>query len=65
MSAAFALNLLTRLNRDLAGSFEETAFRYQAVWKPEHSHIEMALVSQKQQQVKLAGQVWTLPRGKR
>jgi dimethylhistidine N-methyltransferase len=63
VSAAFALNLLRRLNRDLAGNFDLEAFAYRASWKPEHSHIEMALVSQRAQQVELAGQRWAFEAG--
>ena len=63
VSAAFALNLLARLNRDLAGSFELNAFRYRARWQPEQSQIEMALVSQREQQVELAGQLWSFAKG--
>jgi len=63
ISAAFALNLLARLNRDLAGNFDLEAFRYRALWRPEASHIEMALVSERSQQVELAGQRWTFAAG--
>ena len=63
VSAAFALNLLRRLNRDLAGTFDLDAFRYRARWQPEHSHIEMALVSQGAQQVELAGRSWSFAAG--
>ena len=63
VSAAFALNLLSRLNRDLAGSFELNTFRYRARWQPEQSQIEMALVSQREQQVELAGQLWSFAEG--
>jgi L-histidine N-alpha-methyltransferase len=63
VSAAFALNLLRRLNRDLAGSFDLEAFHYRARWVEEHSHIEMALVSQNTQQVELAGRSWSFAAG--
>ncbi|MEB3262023.1 MAG: L-histidine N(alpha)-methyltransferase [Cyanobacteriota bacterium] len=63
VSAAFAFNLLRRFNRDLAGSFDLEAFAYRARWKPERSHMEMALVSLRDQQVELAGQVWTFEAG--
>ena len=63
VSAAFALNLLARLNRDLAGTFEPNAFRYRARWQPEQSQIEMALLSQRAHQVELAGQMWDFAEG--
>ena len=63
VSAAFARNLLVRLNRDLAGSFEPEAFRYEARWQPEHSRIAMALVSRSPQEVRLAGRSWPFRAG--
>jgi len=63
VSAAFARNLLVRLNRDLAGDFEPSRFRYEARWQAEHSRIAMALVSTTRQQVHLAGQHWTFAAG--
>ena len=64
-SAAFARNLLTRLNRDLAGSFQLERFRYQARWIEAASHIEMALVSSEAQSVSVAGRDWTFAAGER
>ena len=63
VSAAFARNLLTRLNRDLAGDFNPQAFRYRARWQAAESRIEMALVSEGPQQVQLAGRTWTFAAG--
>jgi len=63
VSAAFALNLLTRLNRDLAGDFDPAAFRYRARWQPDRSRIEMALVSRRAQRVALADRIWTFDEG--
>jgi len=63
VSAAFARNLLNRLNRDLAGDFNPQAFRYRARWQAAESRIEMALVSEGRQQVQLAGQNWTFADG--
>ena len=63
VSAAFALNLLVRLNRELAGDFDPAAFRYRARWIPQASHIEMALVSQCTQTVQAAGRRWSFAAG--
>ena len=63
VSAAFARNLLSRLNRDLAGNFNPQAFRYRARWQAAESRIEMALVSEGAQTVQLAGQNWTFADG--
>jgi dimethylhistidine N-methyltransferase len=62
-SAAFAMNLLVRLNRDLGGSFDPAAFRYRARWQPRQSRIAMALVSRRQQTVELAGGRWSFAAG--
>jgi dimethylhistidine N-methyltransferase len=63
VSAAFARNLLARLNRDLGGTFDLGAFHYRARWIPEASWIEMALVSESEQTVTVAGQSWTFAAG--
>ena len=63
VSAAFARNLLVRLNRDLAGDFDPGAFRYEARWQPDQSRIAMALISEREQQVHLAGQPWHFAAG--
>ena len=63
VSAAFARNLLVRLNHDLQGDFDPGAFRYEAHWQREHSRIAMALVSACEQQVNLAGHAWRFAAG--
>ncbi|MCP9776386.1 L-histidine N(alpha)-methyltransferase [Cyanobium sp. Tous-M-B4] len=63
VSAAFARNLLVRLNRDLAGNFDPDAFAYSARWQPEHSRIAMALMSRQAQSVQLAGEIWNFAAG--
>ena len=44
-TAAFNLNILTRLNRDLGADFDTDAFRHIAIWNPTESRIEMHLES--------------------
>jgi len=63
ISAAFALNLLRRLNRELQGNFEPGQFHYEARWQPEHSRIAMALISSREQTVTLAGERWVFRSG--
>ena len=63
VSAAFAFNLLHRLNRDLEGDFQRERFRYEARWQPLHSRIAMALVSRQEQTVRLAGRDWRFGEG--
>lgn len=56
VTAAFNMNLLVRLNRELAAEFDTRCFRHDAVWVPEHSRIEMHLVSSRAQSVRIAGE---------
>lgn len=54
VTAAFNRNLLVRLNGELDGDFDLDAFRHRTVWNPSHSRIEMHLVSQRRQRVRIA-----------
>ena len=53
VTAAFNLNLLVRINRELGGAFELDAFRHVALWNPEHLRVEMHLESLKDQVVRI------------
>lgn len=55
VTAAFNLNLLRRMNREIGSNFDLDAFRHHARWIERHSRIEMHLVSQKAQTVDLGG----------
>lgn len=55
VTAAFNLNLLGRINRELDGDFELNAFRHRAVWNADEGRIEMHLVSERDQAVTVAG----------
>ena len=63
VSAAFARNLLHRLNRDLNGNAQPEQFHYRARWQPMQHRIEMALVSRCDQTVQLAEQSWSFAEG--
>ena len=63
VSAAFARNLLQRLNRDLQGNADPTQFRYRAHWQATQQRIEMALVSTQDQTVHLGGEAWFFRQG--
>jgi uncharacterized SAM-dependent methyltransferase len=41
VTAAFNLNLLTRINRELGGTIPEDAFRHRAIWNDPLARIEM------------------------
>lgn len=45
VSAAFAKNVLSVINRELDGSFDLDAFEYVARWDPDHEWIDMGLRS--------------------
>ncbi len=51
-TAAFNLNVLTRLNRDLGADFETDNFRHKVLWNPVESRIEMHLESLVEQTVR-------------
>ncbi|HXG54511.1 MAG TPA: L-histidine N(alpha)-methyltransferase [Vicinamibacterales bacterium] len=51
VTAAFNRNLLVRVNRELGGNFDLTAFRHRALWNGSEQRIEMHLVSECRQRV--------------
>ena len=55
VTAAFDLNLLARMNRELGADFRLSRFRHRAIWDPRHSRVEMHLESLEDQLVDLAG----------
>lgn len=55
VTAAFNLNLLRRINREIGADFDLDAFEHEARWDDEASCIEMYLVSTKAQTVDVAG----------
>lgn len=57
VTAEFNLNLLTRINRELGGTFDLDRFEHQAIWNHEAGRIEMHLVSRASQTVRVDGQV--------
>jgi L-histidine Nalpha-methyltransferase len=57
VTAAFNLNLLTRLNREAGADFDLHSFRHEAVWNDHESRIEMHLISTRDQVVRLDGTI--------
>jgi L-histidine Nalpha-methyltransferase len=51
VTAAFNLNILNHINRELGAAFEPERFRHVAVWNEEDSRIEMHLESRQSQEV--------------
>jgi dimethylhistidine N-methyltransferase len=56
VTAAFNLNLLKRINRELGGTFKLDSFEHHAFYNRERSRIEMHLASLRRQKVKVAGE---------
>ena len=57
VTAQFNLNLLTRINRELAADFDVDKFSHRAFYNSERRRIEMHLVSGRRQTVNIAGHV--------
>ncbi len=51
VTAAFNLNLLSRINRELGADFDESAFSHRAIYSSNEHRVEMQLVSQIRQAV--------------
>ena len=65
VTAAFNLNLLTRINRELAGTFDLAAFRHEAVYNPREGRIEMHLRSTRRQVAGVLGRPFRFGAGER
>ncbi len=57
ITARFNLNLLTRINHELNGSFDLSTFSHHAFYNSERHRIEMHLASKKRQKVRVAGRM--------
>jgi dimethylhistidine N-methyltransferase len=55
VTAQFNMNLLARINRELGGRFDLSAFEHHAFFNRERSRIEMHLASLKRQRVTVCG----------
>jgi L-histidine Nalpha-methyltransferase len=53
VTAAFNRNLLVRANRELGADFDLDGFAHRAVWNATASRVEMHLVSERRQQVRI------------
>jgi dimethylhistidine N-methyltransferase len=63
VTAAFNLNVLNHINRELGADFDLAAFRHRARYVADHGRIEMHLESLRPQRVTLAGRVFELRAG--
>jgi L-histidine Nalpha-methyltransferase len=63
VTAEFNLNVLRRLNREVQSDFAVDAFSHRAFFNPDASRIEMHLVSEREQTVRLNGSRFTFQPG--
>jgi uncharacterized SAM-dependent methyltransferase len=55
VTARFNLNVLVRINRELGGNFDLSAFMHRSIYNRERHRIEMHLISKKAQSVRVLG----------
>ena len=65
VTAEFNLNLLRRLNRELGASFDLESFGHDAIYNEAHGRIEMYLISQHAQQVRIGETTLSFTEGER
>lgn len=63
VTAAFNLNLLTRINRELEGDMPVDAFVHRAVWNDDQARIEMHLEATRALQFRVAGECFRMEPG--
>jgi dimethylhistidine N-methyltransferase len=63
VTARFNLNVLHRINRELGGNFDLSAFTHRAIYSRDRHRIEMHLVSRKAQAVRVLGRSFSFRAG--
>ena len=63
ITAKFNLNLLHRINRELGGTIDVSAFRHRAIWRVSHARIEMHLEALRDSEFTVAGKVFEMRAG--
>jgi len=63
VTAAFNLNLLHRINRELAGTIPVDDFRHRAIWNDSRARIEMHLEAMRDTAFTVDGRAFTIPAG--
>jgi dimethylhistidine N-methyltransferase len=63
VTAAFNKNLLSRINRELGGTFDENAFTHKAIYNSNEGRIEIYLVSDRAQSVRACGHIFHFRKG--
>ena len=65
VTAAFNLNLLTRINSELGADFDLDRWRHRAIYNSDEGRIEMYLISQADQDVHMQGRQFHFVGGER
>jgi len=65
VTAAFNLNLLTRINRELGGTFDLAKFAHEAVYNADAGRMEIYITSREDQDVEVLGQQFSFKCGER
>lgn len=63
VTARFNLNVLVRINRELGGNFDLSAFSHRAIYNRERHRIEMHLISKRPQTVRILGRSFAFRAG--
>ena len=63
VTAAFNLNLLRRINRELAGDFDVDSFAHHAFYNHDRGRVEMHLISEREQTVRVDGHAFEFSAG--
>ena len=63
VTARFNLNVLHRINRELSGNFDLSAFTHRAIYNRDRHRIELHLISRKAQTVRVLGHSFTFRAG--
>ena len=65
VTAAFNLNLLTRINRELGGTFDLTRFAHEAIYNAVAGRVEIYLRSLAEQIVRIKDRAFAFAEGER
>jgi dimethylhistidine N-methyltransferase len=63
VTARFNLNVLHRINRELGGNFDISAFTHRAIYNRDRHRIEMHLISRRSQTVRVLGRSFSFRAG--
>lgn len=63
ITAAFNLNLIGRINRELGGTMPEDAFRHRAIWNDRLARIEMHIEATRDLDFEVAGERFSMDAG--